>query len=80
MTTTAHPSTAPAAASAGTHASALKFITCGSATTKGSTGYDLQRLLVGSEGTLAVIVEATLRLVPLPEARRSLRAVYRDVG
>ncbi|MCE7032731.1 FAD-binding protein [Lysobacter sp. GX 14042] len=52
----------------------------GSATTKGSTGYDLQRLLVGSEGTLGLIVEATLRLVPTPPARRALRAVYRDVS
>src|SRR5690606_538278 len=51
----------------------------GSATTKGSTGYDLQRLLVGSEGTLALIVEATLKLTPLPRARRALRALYRDV-
>ncbi len=55
------------------------IIECGTATTKGSTGYDLQRLLVGSEGTLALIVEATLRLTPLPPGRRTLRAVYRDV-
>ena len=52
---------------------------CGSATTKGATGYDLQRLLVGSEGTLALIVEATLRLTPMPAARRAIRALYRDV-
>ncbi|MGN6111989.1 MAG: FAD-binding oxidoreductase [Luteimonas sp.] len=57
-----------------------ELVRCGTATTKGSSGYDLQRLLVGSEGTLAVIVEATLRLSPLPRARRSLRALYRDVG
>ncbi len=56
-----------------------QLIHCGSATTKGATGYDLQRLLVGSEGTLALIVEATLRLTPLPAARRALRATYRDV-
>lgn len=56
-----------------------ELVVCGSATTKGATGYDLQRLLVGSEGTLALIVEATLRLVPKPPARRALRAVYRDV-
>ena len=56
-----------------------ELIRCGSATTKGATGYDLQRLLVGSEGTLALIVEATLRLTPLPAARRALRATYRDV-
>ncbi len=52
----------------------------GSATTKGATGYDLQRLLVGSEGTLALIVEATLKLAPLPRDRQVLRATYRDVG
>ncbi|NOT87141.1 MAG: FAD-binding protein [Lysobacter sp.] len=56
-----------------------ELIQCGSATTKGATGYDLQRLLVGSEGTLALIVEATLKLAPLPAARRALRALYRDV-
>lgn len=56
-----------------------ELIHCGTATTKGATGYDLQRLLVGSEGTLALIVEATLRLTPLPAARRALRATYRDV-
>jgi D-lactate dehydrogenase len=56
-----------------------ELIRCGSATTKGATGYDLQRLLVGSEGTLALIVEATLKLAPLPADRRALRALYRDV-
>lgn len=53
---------------------------CGSPTTKGAVGYDLTRLLVGSEGTLALITEATLKLTPLPEARRSLRACYADVA
>lgn len=57
-----------------------ELVTCGSATTKGSTGYDLQRLLIGSEGTLALIVEATLKLAPLPRDRQVLRAMYRDVG
>lgn len=57
-----------------------ELITCGTATTKGATGYDLQRLLVGSEGTLALIVEATLRLTPAPAARAALRATYRDVA
>jgi len=57
-----------------------ELITCGSATTKGSTGYDLQRLLVGSEGTLALIVEATLKLAPRAPQRRAVRALYRDVA
>ena len=49
-------------------------------TTKGVVGYDLTRLLIGSEGTLAVTTEATLRLTPRPEATRLIQAVYRDVG
>ena len=57
-----------------------ELIVCGTATTKGATGYDLHRLLVGSEGTLALIVEASLRLVPAPSARRAVRAIYRDVS
>lgn len=56
-----------------------KSIKTGCYTTKGVVGYDLTRLLVGSEGTLAVITEATLKLTPLPEARSGLTAHYRDV-
>ena len=52
---------------------------CGKPTTKGATGYDLVRLLIGSEGTLAIITEATLKLTPLPTAKRSLRATYVDI-
>lgn len=48
-------------------------------TTKGVVGYDLTRLIIGSEGTLAIITEATLKLAPLPEARRTLQATYTDV-
>jgi len=57
-----------------------EVIRTGVRTTKGVVGYDLTRLIIGSEGTLAVITEATLRLIPQPEARRALRAAYRDIG
>jgi len=56
-----------------------EIIKTGSNTTKGVVGYDLTRLLIGSEGTLAVITEATLRLTPLAETKRTLRALYRDM-
>ena len=53
---------------------------CGKPTTKGATGYDLTRLLIGSEGTLAVITEATLKLTPLASDKRTLRATYVDIA
>lgn len=51
----------------------------GTHTTKGVVGYDLTRLLIGSEGTLAIITEAVLKLTPLPEIKSTLRAIYRDI-
>ena len=53
---------------------------CGKPTTKGATGYDLTRLLIGSEGTLAVITEATLKLTPLASDKRTLRATFVDIA
>ncbi len=47
-------------------------------TAKGVVGYDLTRLLVGSEGTLAVITEIALRLVPLPETVVTMTALFKD--
>jgi len=56
-----------------------ELLKTGVETTKGVVGYDLTRLLIGSEGTLAVITGATLQLTPLPEAKRTLQAIYRDI-
>ncbi|MFC8358620.1 FAD-binding oxidoreductase [Streptomyces griseorubiginosus] len=48
----------------------------GRRTVKGVTGYDLTSLLTGSEGTLAVITSATLRLRPIPVATATLAAYF----
>ncbi len=57
-----------------------EVIKTGCYTTKGVVGYDLTRLLIGSEGTLAIITEATLKLTPLPEMQGGVLAHYRDTS
>ncbi|MGB9712271.1 MAG: FAD-binding oxidoreductase [Dissulfurimicrobium sp.] len=49
-------------------------------TAKGVVGYDLTRLMVGSEGTLGVITKAILRLIPAPEAVGTLIAFFEGAG
>ncbi|HWS25054.1 MAG TPA: FAD-linked oxidase C-terminal domain-containing protein [Xanthomonadales bacterium] len=56
-----------------------EIVACGSFTTKGAVGYDLSRLLIGSEGTLGLITSATLKLTPLPQSRAVLRALYDSI-
>ncbi len=53
-----------------------KVITTGVKTSKGVVGYDLTRLLTGSEGTLAVITKVRLRILPLPEEVITLLATF----
>ncbi len=53
-----------------------EIIHTGVQTAKGVVGYDLTRLLVGSEGTLGVITRMTLKLLPLPESVMTLMAVF----
>jgi D-lactate dehydrogenase len=51
----------------------------GTRTTKGVVGYDLTRLMIGSEGGLGLVTEATLRLTPRPATKKTARACFADV-
>lgn len=53
-----------------------QIITTGGETFKGVVGYDLTKLLCGSEGTLGIITRIVLRLLPLPETRKTMLAVF----
>jgi len=56
-----------------------EIVHTGSKAVKNVVGYDLTQLLVGSEGTLAIITRITLRLMPKPPARATLSAAFADV-
>ncbi len=56
-----------------------EVIRTGTRTVKGVVGFDLSRLLVGSEGCLGIFTEITLRLVPAPESVRTLTAAFPDL-
>lgn len=56
-----------------------EIIRTGGRTVKNVTGYDLTKLLVGSEGTLGIITEATLQLIPKPPATATLMAIFDDI-
>jgi len=56
-----------------------KVLFTGARTVKSVAGYDITRMMVGSEGTLGFITSAVLRLLPLPQARRALSAGFPDL-
>ena len=53
--------------------SVMKF---GAKTIKDAVGYHLNQLIIGSEGTLAIVVEAELKLIPKPESERTILAYF----
>ncbi|MGW6384598.1 glycolate oxidase subunit GlcD [Peribacillus butanolivorans] len=46
---------------------------------KDVAGYDLTKLFVGSEGTLGIVTEAILKLIPIPETTKTMLALYQDL-
>lgn len=56
-----------------------EIIRTGGKLMKDVAGYDLTKLLVGSEGTLAIITEATLKLIPPPASKKTMLAMFRDL-
>jgi len=54
-------------------------IRTGGKTLKNVTGYDLTRLICGSEGTLGIITEIIVKLVPMPPAKVTLQAIFSDL-
>ena len=56
-----------------------QVVRTGSLTIKNVTGYNLTQLFCGSEGTLGLITEMTVKLLPLPETRRTLQVAYKDL-
>lgn len=56
-----------------------ELIRTGSNTIKNATGYNLGSLFIGSEGTLGIVVEATLKLIPKPETSQVVMAYFDKV-
>ncbi|MFX3623050.1 MAG: glycolate oxidase subunit GlcD [Ectobacillus sp.] len=55
------------------------IIRTGGKLAKDVAGYDLTRLFVGSEGTLGIVTEAILKLIPMPETKKTILALYEDI-
>ncbi|SEN03803.1 glycolate oxidase [Mesobacillus persicus] len=56
-----------------------ELIRTGGRTVKNVTGYDLTKLIVGSEGTLGIITKAILRLIPKPPASKTVMAIFNSL-
>lgn len=56
-----------------------EVLTLGGKVVKNASGYDLKDLVIGSEGTLAVVTKAILRIVPLPAVSLSLLVPFTDI-
>lgn len=56
-----------------------EIIRAGGKCIKDVTGYNLTQLFTGSEGTLGVITEITLKLIPLPQAKRAIRVAFSEI-
>jgi len=55
------------------------IIKTGAATMKSVAGYDLTRLFIGSEGTLGVITQITVKILPAPQAKQTVLASFADL-
>lgn len=56
-----------------------EVIRTGGKTVKNVSGYDLTKLFTGAEGTLGIITEITVKLIPAPQFRRSMLAIFDDL-
>lgn len=56
-----------------------EIIHTGVKTMKGVVGYDLTRLFVGSEGTLGIVTKIIMKLIPLPETKATILALFQEV-
>ena len=56
-----------------------EIIHVGGKTVKNVAGYDLSKMFIGSYGTLGIVTEVTLRLLPCPQTRKALRAAFDNV-
>jgi FAD/FMN-containing dehydrogenase len=57
-----------------------ELVSFGRGLRKDVAGYDIRSLMIGSEGTLGIVTSVRLKLIPPPEARRPVAALYADAG